>query len=68
MEIIDVSWWTTDKSIGIVVVKNEVGQLKAYIGVGDGQDEEQDAKNIADGGARVHKQQLEAIIKKLEGL
>ena len=67
MEVIDITWFTTEHTIGIVVIKNEVGQLKAYIGVGKGGDEEQDTKYIFENGARIHKDQLQQIINKLEG-
>lgn len=67
MEIIDVTWFTGEQSMGIVVIRNAVGQIKAYIGVGDGQDEEQDTKKIAESGVRIHKDQLQQIINKLEG-
>jgi hypothetical protein len=50
MEIIDYTWFTTSHSIGIVLVKDPYEGYKAYIGIGDGNDELGDAKHIREWG------------------
>jgi hypothetical protein len=67
VEIIEIFWFTGEQNMGIVVIRNAVGQLKAYMGVVDGQDEELDTKKIVESGVRIHKDQLQQIINKLEG-
>ena len=53
--------------MGIVIIKNQIGELKAYLGTASGADEKTDSEYIADNGVRLHKETLESIIKKLEG-
>lgn len=56
MKILDVIWFTEMGSlrpIGIVIGEDEItGERKAYIGVGNGEDEERDSKSIAGTGAK----------------
>lgn len=52
-EILNSIWFTAGRHlIGIVLIKNNVGEEKAYIGVGDGSDESIDEQIIADHGAK----------------
>ena len=59
MIILCTEWRTARDTIGILLCKNEMGQVKCYIGSGDGFDEEVDKNNIADYGAKL--QMKEAI-------
>jgi len=63
--IVDKMWFTSNNTVGIVVVDNGF-EMKAYIGVGSGLNEEADALWIAQHGARVHKLALENILSWLE--
>ena len=55
MKIIDVKWFTARSDcIGIVLTQNDMGDHKAYIGVGRGEDEGQDAQQISTLGASFH--------------
>lgn len=66
MKIIDVKWFTegfSNRAIGIVLVLDEVtGEHKAYLGTGDGLDEDADAKHISEWGAKVHISQLDDVL------
>ena len=46
MEIIDYIWFTTSKTVGIVLVKDPYDGYKAYIGVGEGHNELDDVTYI----------------------
>lgn len=55
MKILNKIWFTEMGSvnpIGIVIIQNEIGEEKAYIGTGSGHNEEDDAKKIAEQGAK----------------
>jgi hypothetical protein len=54
--ITDVLWYTpiTGECIGIVTGKSAEGELKRYIGVGFGVDEDSDALDIARHGAKFY--------------
>jgi len=43
-------WFSGRATIGIVLIENEMGEEKAYIGVGGGYDEEADLKLIMEWG------------------
>lgn len=67
-EVVDVIWWATETTVGIVVIKlpehYEQGEYKAYIGSTDrlmfaGDDEARDARYIAEHGTRFH--EIEAL-------
>lgn len=63
MKITNSIWFTlgTGQCIGIVTIKNEVGQKKAYIGLSKGLDAGLDSKYIAENGTPVRKEILQAI-------
>ena len=54
MEILDSYWFSSvlGPVIGIIRTKNEIGEIKYYIGNGKGEDIYEDAKNIAEHGAK----------------
>lgn len=55
ISVLDSMWFSqmmNSKSIGIVKIKNEVGDIKYYIGNADGLDECSDAIHIAETGAK----------------
>ncbi len=52
-EVIDVKWFSGVDCIGIVLVDTGYGH-KAYIGVGRGDDEQEDIDYIAGNGSRFH--------------
>lgn len=68
MKIIDTSWFTEQEgtTIGIVVIENEIGDRKAYIGTGAGYDEDVDRRHISERGDKVMPQTLERILKHLK--
>lgn len=52
-KIIGYAWFTGGTgTVGIVLVRNSIGEDKAYIGVADGADEEADLRKIAAWGAK----------------
>lgn len=53
--------------IGIIVIENNTGERKAYIGAGDGRDEGIDAQKIANGGAKITASTLERLLTQLKG-
>lgn len=58
MQILGTRWFTHGTNcIGVVWVRLESGKEMVYMGVGDGQDEQTDAKNIAEWGAKLHLRQ-----------
>lgn len=68
-KIKSVNWFTQGQephTLGIVVIENEIGERKAYVGSGEGYDEGIDAELIADHGARVHPQMLRDILREVE--
>ncbi len=69
MKIIEAIWFTefcSEYSLGIVVVKPEVGKRKAYIGRGFGKNENDDIHHIADYGAKIYPEQLRRVLELLE--
>lgn len=57
MKIIDTIWFTaSSNTIGIVIGKDDTNEPKAYIGVGNGADEEVDTKHIVEWGAKLTKE------------
>lgn len=64
-KIISTVWFTGVKCIGIVVVENEMKVKKAYIGIGEGRDEEMAAGYIKDNGVPVTKESLKEILDKI---
>ncbi len=64
MKIIAATWFTpsTGECIGIVFGIDEItGEKKAYIGIGEGNDEGIDVDLIARNGAKFHEKHLAAI-------
>lgn len=60
------TWFNSmEGTIGMVVMKNAAGEVKAYIGRGDGVDEKADAERIARHGAPVSPLQLIDALKEL---
>jgi len=53
IKIMGYAWFTGGTgTVGIVLVRNSIGEDKAYIGVADGDDEWADIRKIADLGAK----------------
>lgn len=53
MEVLDSIWFTSGAHcIGIVKMKTEYGEIKYYIGLGAGNDQEADEQHITHFGAR----------------
>jgi hypothetical protein len=67
-EVINSEWFTGVSLIGIVVTKNEVGQIKSYIGLGYGDNPQADEKRIAETGTPVMIDQIERTLRKMKGL
>ena len=69
MKIISVDWFTEmgeTRPIGIVVIENEMGERKAYIGKGAGYNEEIDKRHISKCGGKLMPRTLESILKHLQ--
>jgi len=64
MEIIKVSWITGRNTIGIVLAKNEIGELHVYIGVGTGNDEDEDIQSILDWGTKLKPEVFKSIFER----
>ena len=64
--IIGASWFTGRETIGIVVTENEVKERKAYIGVGLGKNEKEDAESISHYGSKIRIEILEKILTLLQ--
>jgi len=61
LKIIDVHWFGGRDTIGIVLVEDMTFHyMKAYMGVGRGFDEQDDAKDIAQWGSKIPKKLAEA--------
>lgn len=63
--IIDSVWITSLDlvgCIGIVVIENDTGDRKAYVGWGDGYSEERDAERIARDGGKITAEILEHVV------
>lgn len=59
MKILEVTWFSHMlTTIGIVSIKNEIGQVKFYIGKVEGFDEEADTKFISEYGAKIDPENL----------
>jgi len=66
MKIIDNTWF--NGTIGIVIVESEATkERKAYIGVGEGHDENRDIQSIANHGTPVLVETLKRLVEKMEG-
>lgn len=53
MTILNVKWLTNRKTLGFVKAQDNVtGEIKYYIGVANGLDEDQDAKDIVNWGTK----------------
>lgn len=52
--------------IGIVTVENELGERKAYVGIGSGFDEAADARHIAEYGGKLTLDDAKAIVARLQ--
>lgn len=66
MKIKDTIWFTTGRgeTVGIVLAEDDVtGIPKAYIGVGDGRNEDVDIKQISEWGAKLQLTDLAMIQK-----
>lgn len=68
MKVIDTTWFTGRKGcVGIVIGEEEfTGERKAFIGVGNGRNENADTEAIIAWGIRLSVAVLQDIIKKLE--
>lgn len=53
MNIIKTEWRSGVDTVGIVLIKNDQGRYKAYIGVAKNFDEDYDAEYIAANGAKL---------------
>lgn len=54
MKALEAIWFTHQQyTMGIVAAKNDIGQVKFYIGFAFGNDEKDDIKNILDYGAKL---------------
>jgi hypothetical protein len=63
-KIVENLWFTelgSPRPIGIIVVENEVGDRKAYIGTGMGGDEGLDSQRVAGNGAKLSKSTLQLL-------
>ncbi len=67
-KIIATEWRTAKKTVGIVAVELAEGTWCAYIGVADGKDAKADARDIADYGARLTKQEALAFFPHLKDM
>lgn len=69
MEIKQAIWFTPggqSQCIGIVIGEDEkTHEKKAYIGLGQGHDEQSDIRHILDWGAKVSREILEQMLKAL---
>ncbi len=66
MEILNTEWRTGNECVGIVLTKTGIGKLKAYIGVGAGQDLVADAQHIAELGAALPLREAKAFFPMIE--
>lgn len=70
MKIFNAIWFTEMGSlrpIGIVIGEDEMtGERRAYIGVGNGEDEERDSKSIAGTGAKFGIEMAQMIVNALD--
>lgn len=67
MKIIDSLWFTGEfGKIGIVVVKNNGKDIKAYIGLAKGRDEQADERMIAEYGTPFYLKHLHALSNLME--
>jgi hypothetical protein len=64
MEIIKVSWVTGRNTIGIILAKNDIGELHVYMGVGSGNDEKEDIQTILDWGTKLKPEVFNSIFSK----
>ena len=67
MKIIGTHWFTGISCFGIVVIETEVGERKAYIGLGVGLNEKEDAEYIAAHGVPVMKDSISQILTEING-
>ena len=69
MEVINVTWFSEmgcAKPIGIVVVEVEEGERKAYIGTGDGYNEQLDTQHIISSGAKLHPATIAGLVRHMK--
>lgn len=67
MRIIDAIWFSSfTGTMGIVVIENETGERKAYIGHAAGLNERDDMQHIADHGAPIYAETLRRIADKID--
>lgn len=69
MKILDTKWITlmTGECIGIVVGEDKItGKRKAYIGMGQGRNEDDDTTQIAENGSPLYLSMVEEILKLLK--
>jgi hypothetical protein len=60
MVILDATWRNSRWTVGAVLTINQIGELKAYLGVGDGNNEDYDKQLIANYGCKLTK--VEALV------
>lgn len=60
--MVDVRWFSGTDSVGVVLVEDmSLHYTKAYIGVGKGQNELEDAERIAQWGSKIPKAMAESL-------
>ena len=64
MKVLDVLWFSSRTTVGIVATKNEMDEIKFYIGAALGFDSEVDTKNIVDYGAKFNPEILNLFIER----
>lgn len=68
MKILNAEWFSNPQGcFGIVTIKNDIGEIKSYLGLGDGRSEHEDIEYIAKTGAKVDVKQLKRIVNFMEG-
>lgn len=65
-EIVKSQWKSGTNTVGIILTKNEEDKYRVYIGLGDGLDEDDDAENIKDFGAKLSWEEARGFYPELE--
>lgn len=63
-EILAVKWFSGKDTVGFVLTRSSVFEIRAFVGVAQGFDEESDARYIAEWGAEVSQEIAEAVFGK----
>ena len=66
MKVLKVIWFTEylGETIGIVCVKNEMDEIKFYIGTGKGDNEEEDIKHILECGQKINPEYIDRFFER----